>query len=40
MVGNFDGNGAAEFLEGFADVLQPSDSMIIGVDSCENPAKV
>ncbi|KAF4979752.1 hypothetical protein FZEAL_4109 [Fusarium zealandicum] len=39
-IGNFTRGEAAEFLGGFADVLKPSDSMIIGVDSCNNPAKV
>lgn len=39
-LGNFSGGEAAGFLKGFADVLQPSDSMIIGVDSCSDPAKV
>ncbi|CAM1503087.1 Fc.00g078630.m01.CDS01 [Cosmosporella sp. VM-42] len=39
-IGNFDQGGASEFLKGFANVLQPSDTMIIGVDSCSDPAKV
>ncbi|KAJ3519183.1 hypothetical protein NM208_g14225 [Fusarium decemcellulare] len=39
-IGNFTRSEAAVFLGGFADVLGPSDSMIIGVDACSNPAKV
>ncbi|KAM5345289.1 hypothetical protein ACJ41O_011151 [Fusarium nematophilum] len=39
-IGNFNRGDAASFLRGFADVLQPSDSMIVGVDACNNPAKV
>lgn len=39
-VGNFSRDEAAAFLGGFADVLRPSDSMIVGVDACNNPAKV
>ncbi|RBA16161.1 hypothetical protein FPRO05_12011 [Fusarium proliferatum] len=39
-IGNFTRDGAADFLGGFAEVLTPSDSMIVAVDSCSNPAKV
>ncbi|KAL2681016.1 Ergothioneine biosynthesis protein 1 [[Neocosmospora] mangrovei] len=39
-IGNFSRDEAAAFLGGFADVLRPSDSMIVGVDACNNPAKV
>ena len=38
--GNFDRDAAGGFLKGFSDTLGPSDMMIIGVDACENPAKV
>ncbi|KFA60607.1 hypothetical protein S40285_07854, partial [Stachybotrys chlorohalonatus IBT 40285] len=38
--GNFSIREAAEFLSGFADVLQPTDSFIIGVDSCSDPNKI
>ncbi|KAL6414597.1 hypothetical protein AUP68_01128 [Ilyonectria robusta] len=39
-IGNFHRDEASDFLGGFADVLQPSDTMLIGVDSCSDPAKV
>ncbi|KAI0011262.1 C-type lectin protein [Xylariaceae sp. FL0662B] len=39
-IGNFHRDEAASFLRGFADVLQPIDSFLIGVDSCTNPSKV
>ncbi|KAF7564098.1 hypothetical protein G7046_g34 [Stylonectria norvegica] len=39
-IGNFVFNEAAQFLEGFSEVLQPSDIMIVGVDSSSDPAKV
>ncbi|KFY00105.1 hypothetical protein V490_01483 [Pseudogymnoascus sp. VKM F-3557] len=39
-IGNFHRGEAAEFLKGFADMLRPSDSMIIGLDACNDPAKV
>ena len=38
--GNFGRDDAAQFLKSFGDVLQPSDSMLIGVDGCDDPAKV
>jgi L-histidine Nalpha-methyltransferase / hercynylcysteine S-oxide synthase len=40
VLGNFNREEAAEFLKSFAEGLQPADSMIIGVDSCQNPDKV
>lgn len=40
ITGNFTRDGAADFLGGFAEVLTPSDSMIVAVDSCSNPAQV
>ncbi|KAI1081723.1 C-type lectin protein [Whalleya microplaca] len=39
-IGNFHRHEAASFLRGFADVLQPTDSFLIGLDSCTNPSKV
>ncbi|KAI0406130.1 DUF323 domain protein [Xylaria palmicola] len=39
-IGNFSPSEAASFLQGFAEVLQPEDSMLVGVDSCTNPSKV
>ncbi|KAI0445910.1 DUF323 domain protein [Xylaria telfairii] len=39
-IGNFSPSDAASFLRGFADVLQPQDSLLIGVDSCTNPSKL
>ncbi|TLD17961.1 uncharacterized protein PgNI_01802 [Pyricularia grisea] len=38
--GNFRRDEASDFLRGFSEVLRPGDSMIIGVDSCSDPAKV
>ncbi|KAI1823114.1 DUF323 domain protein [Xylaria intraflava] len=34
-IGNFPPSDAASFLRGFAEVLQPQDSMLVGVDSYE-----
>ncbi|KPM46123.1 hypothetical protein AK830_g468 [Neonectria ditissima] len=39
-IGNFHRDEAADFLGGFADVLQPSDTLLVGIDSCSDPAKV
>ncbi|KAI8956087.1 DUF323 domain protein [Xylaria longipes] len=39
-IGNFSPSDAASFLRGFTDVLQPQDSLLIGVDSCTSPSKV
>ncbi|KAI2781114.1 C-type lectin protein [Daldinia loculata] len=39
-IGNFHRDEAASFLRGFADVLQPADSFLIGLDSCTDPSKV
>ncbi|KAI0020583.1 C-type lectin protein [Xylariomycetidae sp. FL0641] len=39
-IGNFHRDEAASFLRGFAEVLTPNDSFLIGVDSCTNPSKV
>ncbi|KAG6003635.1 Ergothioneine biosynthesis protein 1 [Claviceps maximensis] len=36
-IGNFDRDDAAKFLQSYADVLKPNDSMVIGLDSCGNP---
>lgn len=39
-IGNFHRHEAADFLRGFADVLQSSDTLLLGVDSCNNPSKI
>ncbi|KAF1814158.1 hypothetical protein P152DRAFT_262529 [Eremomyces bilateralis CBS 781.70] len=39
-VGNFRHHEAAAFLQMFADSLVGGDSIIVGLDSCENPQKV
>ena len=38
--GNFARHEAVDFLRGFSDVLQPSDTLLIGVDSCNDPSKI
>ncbi len=40
FAGNFDRGEAAEFLKGFSDVLGPGDTMLIGLDACNDPARV
>ncbi|KAK0621601.1 hypothetical protein B0T17DRAFT_618029 [Bombardia bombarda] len=39
-IGNFDRAEASEFLKTFADVLGHGDTMLIGLDACDDPAKV
>ncbi|OAQ66057.1 hypothetical protein VFPPC_14279 [Pochonia chlamydosporia 170] len=39
-IGNFHRDEAAEFLQSYADVLKPEDSLIVGLDSCGNPDKI
>ncbi|EKD20037.1 uncharacterized protein L3040_002286 [Drepanopeziza brunnea f. sp. 'multigermtubi'] len=39
-IGNFSRAGGAEFLKGFAEVMQDSDLMLVGLDATEDPAKV
>ncbi|KAF9881705.1 duf323 domain protein [Colletotrichum karsti] len=39
-IGNFERYDAAGFLKHFSDVLAPSDTMLIGLDGCSDPAKV
>lgn len=39
-LGNFHRSDAASFLRSFSDVLQPSDTFLLGLDSCTNPSKV
>ncbi len=39
-IGNFWSDDAAEFLRGFANVLNPGDSMLVGLDSCADAAKI
>lgn len=39
-IGNFTRPEAARFLNQFSKMLGPSDSMLIGIDSCKDPEKV
>lgn len=39
-IGNFNHEDAAQFLAGFAQILGPSDSMLIGLDACKDSDKV
>ncbi|KAK4994701.1 hypothetical protein LTR66_005325 [Elasticomyces elasticus] len=39
-IGNFKRDEAAAFLRGFAGILHTRDSLIIGIDACEDPDKV
>lgn len=39
-IGNFDRTEASAFLKSFVAVLQDGDSMLIGLDACNDPAKV
>jgi len=39
-IGNFKRHEAASFLGGFARILQPGDTMLLGIDSCHDPDKV
>ncbi|OJD13872.1 hypothetical protein AJ78_05719 [Emergomyces pasteurianus Ep9510] len=39
-IGNFTRPEAARFLNQFSRILGPSDSMLIGIDSCQDPEKV
>ena len=39
-IGNLDRIEAAEFLQGFSDVLQDRDSMLIGIDACQESDRV
>lgn len=39
-IGNFHRHEAASFLAGFANILGPSDSMIVGLDACYDAKKV
>lgn len=36
-IGNFNRKDAVEFLARFASVLQPNDSLILGLDACQDP---
>jgi uncharacterized SAM-dependent methyltransferase len=38
--GNFSRDEAAGFLRDFAEVLSADDKMLIGLDGCNNPARV
>ena len=39
-IGNFDRSEAAQFISQFADVLTPTDSMLLGIDACTDAEKV
>ncbi|CAO2654627.1 Nn.00g113600.m01.CDS01 [Neocucurbitaria sp. VM-36] len=39
-LGNFKRHEVPPFLAGFGDVLQPGDTMLIGIDSCKDPGRV
>ncbi|KXJ86110.1 C-type lectin protein [Microdochium bolleyi] len=39
-LGNFSRDGAASFLRDFTEILRPSDTLLVGLDSCANPSKV
>lgn len=39
-IGNFTRDEASDFLKQFADILSPSDRLLIGVDACQQPEKV
>jgi L-histidine Nalpha-methyltransferase / hercynylcysteine S-oxide synthase len=39
-VGNFSRNDAAKFLHQFSQVLGPQDSLVIGLDSCQNAQQI
>ncbi|KAL8946901.1 MAG: hypothetical protein Q9222_006763 [Ikaeria aurantiellina] len=39
-IGNFSRDEAAMFLQGFADTMEASDSMLVGLDACQVPEKV
>lgn len=38
--GNFSREEGAQFLKGFSEVLQSSDSMLVGLDATSDPSKV
>jgi uncharacterized SAM-dependent methyltransferase len=38
--GNFNRSEAPEFLKDFSDVMGPNDTMLVGLDACNDPAKV
>lgn len=40
VAGNFHRDEASSFLKNFASVLSPGDLMLVGLDSCSDPAKV
>lgn len=39
-IGNFTHAEATDFLKGFSDVLGPNDTMVVGVDACQDKDKV
>lgn len=40
IAGNFKRDEAPGFLRWFADVLSPSDTMLVGLDLCMDPDKI
>jgi EasF-like predicted methyltransferase len=39
-IGNFKRDDGAQFLKRFSDILRPGDTMIVGMDGCQDPEKV
>jgi EasF-like predicted methyltransferase len=39
-IGNFKRDDGARFLKRFSNILRPGDTMIIGMDGCQNPERV
>lgn len=39
-IGNFKRDDGAQFLKTFSDILRPGDTMIIGIDGCQDPDRV
>lgn len=39
-IGNFHRDEAAQFLKQFAEILQPQDSLLVGIDACQDREKV
>lgn len=39
-IGNFKRHDAALFLKGFADILNPGDTLLLGIDACKDQEKV
>ena len=39
-IGNFNRSEVADFLKGFADILGPTDTMLVGLDACQDKNKI